>query len=67
MLLTITLILVAMLALAALELWLFWRVGGRDDRRRAHRRRDVAVLDTPTAARRNGPRRPGSPPVRPAA
>jgi len=31
MLLTIALILAAMIAVAALELWLFWRLGERDD------------------------------------
>ena len=31
MLLTIALILAAMIAVAALELWLFWRAGERDD------------------------------------
>jgi hypothetical protein len=34
MLLTIALILAAMVSLAALELWLFWRLGERDERRR---------------------------------
>ena len=34
MVLTIALILVAMIALAALELYLFWKLGERDDRRR---------------------------------
>ena len=33
--LTITLILIAMLALAALELWFLWRLGERDDARRS--------------------------------
>jgi hypothetical protein len=32
MLLTIALVVVAMLALAALELWLFWRLPGRGRR-----------------------------------
>lgn len=34
MLLTITLILVAMALLAAYEIWLLWQLGKRDDRRR---------------------------------
>ena len=38
MLLTITLILLAAIAIAALEIRLFWRLGERDDRRRAHER-----------------------------
>jgi hypothetical protein len=41
MLLTITLILAAMIAVAALELWLFWRVGERDDRRRVRIRAEI--------------------------
>lgn len=36
--LTITLILVAMIALAALELWFFWWLGERDDARRSRGR-----------------------------
>lgn len=36
--LTITLILVAMIALAALELWFFWRLGERGDARRSRAR-----------------------------
>jgi hypothetical protein len=35
MLLTFAVIVVAMLALATVELWLFWRLGERDDQRRA--------------------------------
>lgn len=38
MLLTITLILLAAIALAALEIRLFWLLGERDDRRRARER-----------------------------
>ncbi len=38
MLLTITLILLAAIALAALEIRLFWWLGERDDRRRARER-----------------------------
>jgi hypothetical protein len=41
MLLTITLILAAMIAVAALELWLFWRLGERDDRRRVRTRAEI--------------------------
>ena len=36
--LTITLILVAMLAFVALELWFFWWLGERDDARRSRAR-----------------------------
>ena len=45
MLLTIVVILLAMLAVAALELWLFWRVGERDDRRRIRERLDIDTAD----------------------
>ncbi|MFL5862850.1 MAG: hypothetical protein ACJ780_19080 [Solirubrobacteraceae bacterium] len=38
MLTTIGAILVAMVAVAALEIWLFWRLGEREDRRRSHDR-----------------------------
>jgi hypothetical protein len=38
MLLTIGIILVAMIASGALEIWLFWRLGERDDRRRSQGR-----------------------------
>jgi hypothetical protein len=38
MLLTILIILVATIALAALEVWLFWLAGERVDRRLAYRR-----------------------------
>jgi hypothetical protein len=37
--LTITLILVAMIALVALEAWFFWRLGERDDAHRSRARR----------------------------
>lgn len=39
MFVTIAIILVATIALAAFEIWLFWRVGERDDRRRSRARR----------------------------
>ncbi|MGN6871651.1 MAG: hypothetical protein ACTHMY_24915 [Solirubrobacteraceae bacterium] len=35
MLITIAAIVVATIALSALEVWLFWRLGERDDRRRS--------------------------------
>ena len=38
MLMTIAVIAVAMTAVAAIELWLFWRLGERDERRRSRRR-----------------------------
>lgn len=38
MLITIGAILVAMVAVAALEIWLFWRLGEREDRRRSQGR-----------------------------
>jgi hypothetical protein len=41
MLLTIVIILVATIALAALEVWLFWLAGKRVDRRREYRRDDA--------------------------
>jgi hypothetical protein len=43
MLLTILIILVATIALAALEVWLFWLAGKRVDRRRAYRRDDAPL------------------------
>ncbi len=48
MLLTIALVLAATIALAALELWLFWRLGERDDRRRLGR---ADAEERPTATR----------------
>jgi flagellar basal body-associated protein FliL len=36
MLLKVMLIVVAMIALAAFELWMFWSLGEREDRRRPH-------------------------------
>ncbi|MGN6871574.1 MAG: hypothetical protein ACTHMY_24530 [Solirubrobacteraceae bacterium] len=50
MLLTIALILAATIAVAALELWLFWRVGEREKRRRGGMRADVAAADAETSA-----------------
>jgi hypothetical protein len=44
--LTITLILVAMVALVALELWFFWRLGERDDARRSRARLRPRVSKT---------------------
>lgn len=41
MLLTIALVLVAMIVLAAPELWLFWRLGERDERRRTRIRSEI--------------------------
>jgi hypothetical protein len=38
MLITIGVILVATIAVAALEIWLFWRLGEREDRRRSQGR-----------------------------
>ena len=67
MLLTITLILAAMLALSALELLLFWRLDKRDDRRGTHRRRDGAVSRARTWAIAIASRRRGSSPVKPTA
>jgi hypothetical protein len=58
MLLTIGIILVATIALAATEVWLFWLAGQRVDRRRGYRRdrprprRNRAV--TTAAGRRGG-------------
>jgi len=43
--LTIALIVAAMIAVAGLELWLFWRVGERDQRRRVRTREDVDAAD----------------------
>jgi hypothetical protein len=45
MLVTIALILAAMIAVAALELWLFWRLGERDDRRRIRIRAEIDAAD----------------------
>ncbi len=50
MLLTIAVILVAMLAVAALELWLFWRMGERDDRRRSRERLNIDTADAEARA-----------------
>jgi cell division protease FtsH len=52
MLLMITLILVAMIVFAALELWLLWQLGERGDRRRIHERRGArsSVGDVTTGA-----------------
>lgn len=50
MLLTIAVILVAMLAVAALEVWLFWRVGERDDRRRIGERLNIDTADAKARA-----------------
>jgi Flp pilus assembly protein TadB len=52
MLLTIALILAATIALAALELWLFWRLGERDDRRRIRRAAAIARRRTSFSGRR---------------
>ena len=54
MALTIALILAAMIALSALELYLFWKLGERDDRRRRspRERRDSAWFLAP-GSRRN--------------
>ena len=45
MLLTIARILAAMIALAALELWLFWRLGERDERRHIRIRAKIDAAD----------------------
>jgi hypothetical protein len=45
MLLTIALILTAMIAVAALELWLFWHLGERDERRRIRMRAEIDAAD----------------------
>jgi hypothetical protein len=66
MLLTITLVLVAMLALAALELWLFCRLGDRDDRRRTHGMRGARSSTAWIGARDTVPRWRRSSPVKPA-
>ena len=49
--LTITLILVAMLALAALELWFFRRLGERDDARRSRARLRPRLAEAGSARR----------------
>jgi hypothetical protein len=41
MLLTVVVIVVATIAVAALEVWLFWLAGKQFDRRRAYRRHDA--------------------------
>ena len=50
MLLTIAIVLAAMIAVAALELWLFWRLGERVERRRMGMRADFAAADGETRA-----------------
>lgn len=42
MLLMIALTLTATIALAALEIWLFWRIGDRDARRRRRERQQTS-------------------------
>jgi hypothetical protein len=56
MLITIGVILVAMIAVAALEIWLFWRLGEREDRRRAR----VHSAHRPWSGAGNDVPRPGS-------
>lgn len=51
MLMTIALILAATIALAALEFWLFWRMGERDERRNIDMRADIAAVDAVASAR----------------
>jgi hypothetical protein len=65
--LTITLILVAMIVLVALEGWFFWRLGERDDARRSRARRRARFSEG--ASRRSGTAAPQrtSPPARRAA
>lgn len=66
MLLTIALIIAATIALAALELWLFWRMGDRDARRRIGMRADIPAADAEpraTGTRPGGQRGQGCPPT----
>ena len=51
MLVTIALIGLAMIALAALEIWLFWSVGDRDDRRRRRERPNAYAPTRRTSTR----------------
>ena len=60
MLLTTTLILVAMIALSALEIWLFWQAGERDERSRLHDRRGAKCSEVRTGVQNPRPRRPRS-------
>jgi len=46
MLLTIVLILAAMIAVSALELWLFWHLGERSEPRRLRMRLGLEAADT---------------------
>lgn len=57
MVLTIALITVGVVVLAGLELWLFWSIGERDDRRRRVRHRTrprMAAHARPTMLRSAG-------------
>jgi membrane protein implicated in regulation of membrane protease activity len=67
MLLTITFVLVAALMLAALELWLFWRLVERDDRRQPQGTRAPASSTVSTGATNIGSRQRGSTRLKPAA
>jgi hypothetical protein len=67
MLLTITLILVAMVLLAALEIWLFWQLGERDDRRRIRKRREPRSSERWTGRRHVRSQRRSSSPLKHAA
>jgi hypothetical protein len=63
MALMIALILAAMIALAALELYVFWTLGERDDRRhraRCERRQRQSGRDTALAAGAGEPKRTGA-------
>ena len=59
MLLTIALILLATIAVAALEVTLFWQMGERDDRRRARERASAGgsqpVMRRPTRSATTNP------------
>jgi hypothetical protein len=61
MLLTIGIILVATIAVAALEVWLFWLAGERVDRRRGSRRDPTPTTNEPDSddCSRPSRRRPG--------
>jgi hypothetical protein len=65
--LTITLILVAMIALAALEGLFFWRLGERDDARRSRARRRLRVSEGLSGRRGATAPQRTSPPARRAA
>jgi hypothetical protein len=64
MLLTTIFILVVTIALAALEIWLFWQSGERDDRRRIRERHGVDSSIARTGLKDSCPTHPSSPPVK---